>query len=261
MKKCMLLIVLISVSLCAAFGDEILPSYCDGDTCFIDPATLQVGTTVPPLAGDPNVFHSKTFLVYQNQGGATNLKDGWLLILGVPNTTAANPFGLGITGLTASGGGTALDTYLGLKGTMGPGQEAYSRLGVQGPTDNSNNFVNWSGADLADAGVTATSFGLYEFAIYAHLAGKQYVDFTFDHLPNGTIAIAYGQTASTITTTDKKGKTHTTVNVLVYDTPFTEAGLYTSGSPHSPTPVPEPGSLLLLGSGLAGLGRVWKLRK
>jgi PEP-CTERM motif-containing protein len=250
MKNVVATFMLLLLLACVSFADTVGESYCVGDVCYTDPATLQVGATVPPSGADPNLLSGNTFNVYQNQGGAATLHNPWLLILGVPNTTATNPFGAGLTSIIASAGGSTSSSFLGLMGVLGPGHEAYSVLGVQGPTDHSNSFVNWSAAELAHDGITATSFGLYEFAITANLGAKQWVNFTLDNMPVGTIAIAYGQVI-TSTTRTVHGHPITTTNVTVFDTPFTQAGLRT----------PEPGSLSLLGMGALGLLGLTRFRK
>ncbi len=252
MKKFVLAITLLLLATTGALADDISGgTVCNGDVCYTDPATLQLGSSIPPSGADPNLFTGNSIYVYQNQGGAADLHNPWLLILGVPNTNAANPFA-GITSLVASAGGSTSWSYLGLQATMGPGQEAYSVLGVQGPTDNSNSFVNWSGAELAHDGITATSFGLYEFAITANLGAKQNVLVTLGNVPAGTIAIAYGQVI-TSTTTIKHGHPVTTTDVTIFDTPFTQAGLE-----HQ---VPEPGSMMLLSAGVLGLSAVRRIRR
>ncbi len=237
------LVVVLTSSL--VFADEIT---------YVDPATLQITQTLPPTGSDPNPLTGSSFYVYQNQGGAKNLTDPWLVIIGVPNTTATNPFGTGITSLVSSAGGSTSWSYLGLMGTMTSGHEAYSVLGVQGPTDNSNNFTNWAGADLSQAGITASSFGLYEFSLNAALGAKGNVGVTMNLLPPGSIVIAYGQTSTvTSTTTCKKHKctTSSSTTVTIYDTPFTQAGFEER--------VPEPASIIMLGTGL-GLAGLLKRR-
>lgn len=223
------------------------------ETVYVDPATLHIGN--PAAGGDPNVVNLN-FGVSQNSGGAAALNNPWLLILGVPNTTAANPFGA-ITTLSSSAGGATSSTYLGLKGTLSAGQEAYAQLGLANDT-NSNNFGNWATAEHNISNITANSFGLYEFNINATLAGKDVVSFVFADLPTGTIAIAYGQTgaiSSSQTCTTKKGKTTCTTTVTntitIYDTPWTEAA-FSNHTPRIPH-VPEPASLALLGAGMTAM--------
>ncbi len=253
MKRIVLAITLLLVATSLAVADNVVSdTVCNGDICYTDPATLQLGASLPPAGADPNLFSGNSIYVYQNQGGAAALNNPWLLILGVPNTSAANPFGSGITSLVPSAGGPTSWSYLGFQTSMGPGQEAYSVLGVQGPTDNSNSFGNWAGADQSHDGITATSFGLYEFAISANLGAKQNVQITLGNVPAGTIAIAYGQVITTSTST-KHGHTVTTTNVTIFDTPFTQAGLETH--------VPEPGSMMLLGAGVLGLSGLRRFRK
>ncbi|MGI9102788.1 MAG: hypothetical protein ACR2IF_10140 [Terriglobales bacterium] len=221
------------------------------DVTYTDPATLQIGATVPPAGSDPNVLTGTSFFVYQNQGNTADLHNPWLVIVGLPNTNTVNPFGSGITSIVPSAGGPTSWSYLGLQGTMHSGQEAYSVLGVHGPTDNSNSFTNWSGVEASQAGITASSFGLYEFSVNANLGGKDNVGFNLNVLPKGAMIIAYGQVITTThTTTCKKGKctTSTSTDVQVFDTPFTQAGF------ENPPRTAEPASMIMLAVGLAGAG-------
>jgi len=229
---------------------------------FIDPATLFIGN--PPAAGDPNqIGNTGLVVINQNSGGAPTLNQPVLLVLGIPNVGTnffanKNP----ITSVVSSNGGTTSSTLGGASvysgvwnsttgyATNGPmtasNTEAYSILGVDPPTTNSNNWTNWSTTDLAIDGITATKFALYVFQINADLVSKGTISVQFPTsgkgaLPLGTFVIAYGQSAT-----------------KTWSTPFTEAGLTTNGPPPPPPnvgTVPEPASLVLLGlGGILSLG-------
>ncbi len=193
-------------------------------TTITDPSTLQIGpgTTLDPV----QIGNSGEVTVTNTSSGAGNLDVPWLVILGIPNVTSTTAT------ITSVNGSANSISNNGTTATMVAGQEAYSQLGLSG-TNNSNSFVNWSGADFTIDGITATSFGLFEFNIPVTLSAKGTDTFQFANLPVGTFVIAYGTTS-----------TH------IYDTPFTEAGLTTGTT----SPVPEPSSFALLGSALAGLG-------
>jgi hypothetical protein len=191
--------------------------------------------------------------VYQNSGGASPLMNPLLVILGVPNDTSGSALGAGtLTSATLYDGSSPAPVTISF-GTdafglnngsywnwTGGQNDVYSFLGLSG-ADNSNSFTNWANLDSAVDGINASSFGIYVFALSTAsgqiLGANDYLDITTNGLPEGTFAVAYGESSTT------SGKTS------IYATPFTQAG-----NVDRPTPVPEPMTLSLVGVALAGLG-------
>ncbi len=234
----------------------------------IDPSTLHLGpgagtACAMGCGGDPNTIGPSVLDIFQTGGGFPTLLHPVLLILGVPNNTANlfstnpissvtsyNPYpgafpGGGVTGssafATAGTYGLTAAVGGGFFGSMTSGQEIYSFLTLQPPTNASNSFTNWSALDLAINSISATSFGIYVFAINADLGSKGLIDIGFSApLPLGTYAVAYGQSPPM----NPRG------DYFVFSTPFTEAGLV----------VPEPGTLLLFGAGLLSMAGVVRRR-
>jgi hypothetical protein len=266
---------------------------------FTDPSTLFMGFgagtacatgTAAGCSIDPsqskNTNSNKVVDIFQNQGGANPLQNPLLLILGLPNTsttsynqtsiwaqtstailggglaggggvTSYNPYSGSATGGTADNGYDAVKNTYSLKnpspgtayfGNMSSG-EIYSFLTLTQPVDNSNSFVNWAGADATINGITPSSFAIFVYALNSLpnndvLDAKGLVNVIFNNsLPIGSYAVGYGEQG-----------TH------LYATPFTQSGLMTGGSGTVQGTVPEPTSILLLGTILLIIGKVFTKR-
>lgn len=220
----------------------------------LDPAVMDIGN--PPQTGtylfgsEVRPIPSTQLGILENGSGQPTLVDPLLLILGVPNSTTFTlptitlSAGTGTVGGTNAFGGT-WNTTTGFAGSLtSTNSDVYGVIGLN--ANNSNSFVNWAAADLAANGITATNFGIYVYTLTGTgITGGSTVNVTFGSpLANGIFAIAYGQ--------------DTLVNPNmgdIFSTPFTESGLTTG------PPVPEPGTILLLGAGFLGLAVYGKRRQ
>jgi len=201
----------------------------------LDPSTLHIGPNPFNTADPVQLGTTNTVTVTNVSNGAGDLNVPWYLILGIPNTTTTN-----LTVTSVNGTSTNISPLAQPSATLTSGQEAYTQLGLDAGTNNSNSFTNWAGTDASLLSLNVTSFGLFMFPINQTLSGGGTDTIVFSsNLPQGTYVIAYGTTS-----------TH------IYDTPFTEAGLET-GLGHS---VPEPSTMALALSGLVGFG-LMRLRR
>jgi hypothetical protein len=181
--------------------------------------------------------------------------DGFLLILGIPNDTSNNGNGgtfFSSNPITSGNGTFASTDYFGgtwsttsptagFAGLITTGGDAYVAANLTTDGGASESFTNWSQWDSSVNGITATNFGIYVFEIDASLDSKASVGVTFSSLPQGTFVIGYGE--------DSKH---------IYDTPFTESGLTTSGDGPGPFvgTAPAPPSVVLLAFGGLGLALI-----
>ena len=224
-----------------------------GDVIFVGSPTCPAPPGCPVYGNEVNGITGNTFTLDQASGPSTAvLTNPVLLMIGVPNVagtfsapTVTLSVGTGVLGGTAPTGLTWNSTT-GFAGTMtagGPITDAYQAVGLSDPAStagNSESFANWSAADSAVLGLTATNFGVYVYELSnTGLLGHPSTDnVTFGStLPTGTFVVAYGCSSSGWpTTTCGSGGT-------IYSTPFTQSGLA----------VPESPALLILGCDLLGV--------
>ena len=227
-RRCQLLLLL-ALTVVPALADTTLhigpgyPSSCDKGGC-------------PLYKGETNGF--TTMLdIYQNSSGAPVLNNPVELIFAVPHGDAA-PSISGVTLIDSDMGFLATPisfTALGEIGSMSSG-DIYTFLGLK--VDKSNSVKNLSAWDLAVDGLHVSSFDIYIFKLNTSgFGGNDFLTMGVN-APLGTFAVGYG--------TSGEGR-----HIKQWGTAFTEAGLQDSRTP----PVPEPSSMLLMGSGfLSALG-------
>jgi hypothetical protein len=251
MRKTTVLLALLFV---AAFS-----SRANASGILYDPATLHIGTGAGTLcakgcAGDPNTISGTNLSIFQNSGGAPNLLDPTLLIIGIPDYNGAAPTISGVTeyesypGAPAGAAGFSAGSFEG-QWPSSSSDDVYAFLGL--PGNNSNNTTNW----FSGPNALANFFGIYVYQINATLGDNGLFDVTWggSGLASGSMAIAWGCSAYTDNVC-AEGDT--------YSTPFTEAGRVTDTAETTENVeitdvtenveiTPEPATLVLFGSGLA----------
>ncbi len=225
-------------------------------------------------AGCPFLYNSSelgavgagTFDIAYNPKNSTTFNAPVLAIFGVPNTSTttgvapvltsaslpgsesvtisngSGAFGLSATSFNAAG------LYTGGAFSSG-GADVYSFLGLDGTTNHSNSFTNWSGADSAVAGLNVSNFSIYVCSLTpsgsAFSNTNNPITVNFSQMDKGTFVVGYAQ--------ESGGG---------YDaTPFTQAGLATTSTgvltpPSNQNSVPEPASAAVLAFGLLGLAAI-----
>jgi PEP-CTERM motif-containing protein len=215
-----------------------------------NPSTCPTGTITPPTPGCPAfngeaiVIPSATVNLFEN-GGAADTFATLFLLVGVPNGGSA-------PSITSPAAYSPTQVGTNLSTSTVAGNTGYLDIGLPG-NGSQNLGSNWAVWDAA-FGVTATSFNIFEYNLSGTtLTNANPTTFTFGGtgLQTGSFVYAFGCLVT--------GAPGSCPQKDTFSTPFTETGIVTGGA--SPPPVPEPASMLLMGSGLLGLGGMLRRRK
>lgn len=233
MKK----IMFAALVMVAALGFCMLPAHADQ-------IYVCQSCTAPP-GGDPNII-SNTSAFNVGVAGSATLESPLLIIVAVYDGNGVPTISFpGVSAATAGTYGLKANTGTLTSGNKGK-NTAFGALGLS--AGGSENFGNFSSADVADKLAAPTSFKLYTFSLPTELSGAP---ITIDEsgAAAGSFILAY----------DCKDGSGCKKQGDVAQTVFTNTG-FLKGTSGPPPRVPESSSLGLLGLGLMSLA-VFTLRR